>query len=55
MGRGDHIFVKRLGYTHIDCGDESVIHYTGEVGQKSGAAIRRSAVPAFAKGASIRI
>ncbi len=34
MAAGDHIYVKRFGgvYAHhgIDCGDGSVIHYTGE-------------------------
>lgn len=34
MARGDHIYVYRLGgaYSHhgIDCGDGSVIHYSGE-------------------------
>src|SRR5262245_35220683 len=44
MARGDHIFVHRLGYTHhgIDCGDGTVVHYTGELGQKKEAAIRRT-------------
>ena len=57
MARGDHIFVKRLGYTHhgIDCGDQTVIHYTGEIGQKAGAAIRRTAVAEFANGATIHV
>ena len=57
MARADHIFVKRLSYTHhgIHCGDESVIRYTGEVGQKSGAAIRRSADAEFANGATIQV
>lgn len=34
MSRGDHIYVNRLGglYNHhgIDCGDETVIHYTSD-------------------------
>ena len=34
MARGDHIYVNRVGgiYNHhgIDCGDDSVIHYTSK-------------------------
>jgi len=53
MKRGDHIFVKRLGYTHhgIDCGDGSVIHYTGELGQKANATIHQTSKDDFLKGA----
>ncbi|HRT20579.1 MAG TPA: lecithin retinol acyltransferase family protein, partial [Candidatus Hydrogenedentes bacterium] len=31
MARGDHIKVRRFLYSHhgIDCGDGTVIHYTG--------------------------
>lgn len=56
MACGDHIYVHRLGYTHhgIDCGDGTVIHYTGEVGQKSNAAIRRTTPQDFTKGAEIK-
>jgi len=57
MARGDHIFVHRMGYTHhgIDCGDGTIIHYTGEVGQKSNAAVRRTPIEVFAKGCAIRV
>src|SRR5258705_6886660 len=57
MSRADHIFVWRLGYTHhaIDCGDGTVIHYTGEVGQKTNAAIRQTPTSEFAKGSAIEI
>ena len=52
MARGDHIYVHRLGYTHhgIDCGDGTVVHYTGELGQKKEAAIRRTPIDQFLKG-----
>jgi hypothetical protein len=57
MARGDHIFVKRLGYSHhgIDTGDGTVIHYTGEVGQKAGAAVRQTVIAEFASGAQIQV
>ena len=57
MAKADHIYVHRLGYTHhgIDMGDGTVIHYTGEVGQKAAAAVRRTAVELFAQGAEILV
>lgn len=51
MAKGDHIYVTRpLGYTHhgIDCGDGTVIHFTGEPGKKSDASIARSMLADFA-------
>lgn len=50
MAKGDHIYVTRLGYTHhgIDCGDGTVIHFTGEPGKKSDASIARSMISEFA-------
>jgi hypothetical protein len=51
MAKGDHIYVTRpLGYTHhgIDCGDGTVIHFTGEPGKKSDASIARSMMADFA-------
>ena len=49
MAKGDHIYVCRFGYTHhgIDCGDGTVIHYTGEVGRKINAAVSLSSMPEF--------
>lgn len=57
MASGDHIYVHRLGYTHhgIDVGDGAVIHYTGEVGQKSNAAVRRTLLTEFANGCEIHV
>lgn len=51
MAKGDHIYVTRpLGYTHhgIDCGDGTVIHFTGEPGKKSDASIARTTLAEFA-------
>jgi hypothetical protein len=53
MSKGDHIYVTRpLGYTHhgIDCGDGTVIHFTGEPGRntKAAASIARSMMAEFA-------
>lgn len=49
MARGDHLKVQRIGYTHhgIDCGDGTVIHYTGEVGQKKDARVARTTLRTF--------
>jgi Lecithin retinol acyltransferase len=57
MAKGDHIYVHRLGYTHhgIDCGYGTVIHYTGEVGQKTSAAVRHSSIREFAAGGKVHI
>ncbi|KAA1248291.1 lecithin retinol acyltransferase family protein [Mycobacterium simiae] len=51
MAKGEHIWVTRpLGYTHhgIDCGDGTVIHFTGEPGKKSDAAVARTTIGDFA-------
>jgi hypothetical protein len=55
MARADHIYVRRLGYQHhgIEAGDGTVLHYTGEVGRKSNAAVRRTPIGEFSKGTSI--
>ncbi len=57
MARGDHIYVHRHGYTHhgIDCGNGTVVHYTGEVGQKANASVRRTPIDQFAKGSVIKV
>jgi hypothetical protein len=49
MAKGDHIFVKRFGYSHhgIDVGDGQVIHYTGEPGHKSDASIKKTLIKEF--------
>jgi len=50
MARGDHIFVKRLGYSHhgLDVGNGQVFHYTGEPGSKSDASIKKTPMKEFA-------
>lgn len=57
MARADHVFVHRLGYTHhgIDVGDGTIIHYTGEIGQKTNALVRQASLEDFAKGCDIHI
>ena len=56
MARGDHLRVWRKGYWHhgIDCGDGTVIHYTGELFDRANAAIRRTTIEQFAKGGKVR-
>ena len=51
MARGDHVWVIRpLKYTHhgIDCGDGTVIHFTGEPGSKRDAVVARTTMAEFA-------
>lgn len=59
MARADHIYVRRAaGYTHhgIDCGDGTVIHFTGEPGQqKINACIARTAVADFLGGGELKV
>lgn len=47
--RGDHVYVKRRGYTHhgVEIGDGQVIHFTGTPGNKRGATIRRTTLEEF--------
>ncbi len=58
MARGDHIHVlRKLGYTHhgIDCGDGTVIHFSGEPGSsKAGASITRCTMEDFLSGGALR-
>lgn len=57
MGYGDHIYVKRLGYTHhgIEVADGMVVHFTGTPGSKYNAAIRREPLSSFANGGTVRV
>ncbi|WP_052507139.1 lecithin retinol acyltransferase family protein [Desulfonatronovibrio magnus] len=57
MAKGDHIFVQRALYSHhgIDCGDGTVIHYTGEPGQKRNAAVKRTDIHEFTAGGNLMI
>lgn len=57
MAKGDHIFVKRPFYTHhgIDCGDGTVIHYTGEPGCKRNAAVKLTDIQEFTAGGHVMI
>ena len=62
MPRGDHVYVYRFLYSHhgIDCGDGTVIHFSGEPGlrfkkSKAEAAITRSSMDEFLKGGKLRI
>ncbi|NUM56580.1 MAG: lecithin retinol acyltransferase family protein [Candidatus Hydrogenedentes bacterium] len=57
MARGDHVRVFRTGYWHhgIDCGDGTVIHYTGELFNRANAAVRRTTLEQFAKGGRVRV
>lgn len=57
MACGDHIYVSRGVYTHhgIDAGDGTVIHFTGEPGSKSNAAIARSSAEEFLQGGECKV
>lgn len=57
MAIGDHIYVKRLLYTHhgVQVSDEMVVHFSGTPGNKRGATIRRDTLDAFANGGEILV
>lgn len=57
MARGDHIRVRRLLYSHhgIDCGDGTVIHYTGTLWKRREAAVVRTPLDAFARDKAVAI
>jgi hypothetical protein len=62
MAVGDHIYVMRTSlrlvpFQHhgIDCGDGSVIHWDGDLGEKCNASIRRVAMAEFARGSPITV
>lgn len=56
MAKGDHIYIQCLGFDHhgIDCGDGTVIHYSGSIkgGTKK---IVRDSKSKFANGKSIMV
>lgn len=47
--KGDHIYVRRVGYTHhgVEVNDGMVIHFTGTPGSKRDAMIRRESIEVF--------
>lgn len=47
--RGDHVYVRRRGYTHhgVEVDEGLVIHFTGTPGNKRGAMIRRTSLDEF--------
>lgn len=57
MARGDHIVSERIGYAHhgIDCGDGTVIHYSGAAREKRDALVRRTPLDDFARGAAVTL
>ena len=57
MAKGDHIFVSKTGYSHhgIDIGNGKVIHYTGEPGSKSNAAISETTKKEFSSGLKVQV
>lgn len=59
MPAGDHIYVLRtMGYTHhgIDCGDGTVIHFSGEPGiGKASSSIVRDTIGNFSRGSTIHV
>ncbi len=57
MAKGDHIQVGRLGYSHhgVDCGDGTVIHFSGDDGEKKRPYVRRTSLDEFAQGAHVHV
>lgn len=58
MARADHVMVSRLGgvFVHhgIDCGDGSVIHFTGET-WATPRSVQRTSMKEFARGSSVQV
>jgi hypothetical protein len=52
MARGDHVWVRRVGYSHhgVEVDDDMVVHFTGTPGHKMNAVIRRDTINDFAHG-----
>lgn len=58
MTHGDHVWVRRLGYSHhgVDCGDGTVVHFNGEPGRgKVGAKVTRTPMDVFLDGGELRV
>lgn len=57
MSYGDHVYVKRKGYTHhgVEVDDAMVIHFTGTPGSKRDAIIRRDSLDTFANGGVVQV
>ncbi len=58
MARGDHLWVRRRGYTHhgVDAGDGTVIHYTGQPWRRNHTAkVERWTLEQFAKGSPVNV
>jgi cell wall-associated NlpC family hydrolase len=56
LSLGDHIYVKRLLYSHhgIYAGDGKVIHYTGEEKEKKDPSVRETEINDFLKGGKLK-
>ena len=56
LSLGDHIYVKRLLYSHhgIYAGDGKVIHYTGEEKEKKDPSVRETDIDGFLKGGKLK-
>lgn len=58
MAKGDHIYVVRKGYAHegIDCGDATVIHYSGRPWARNHTAcVERIPLKDFARGKDVHV
>jgi hypothetical protein len=57
MAQGDHIRVRRSGYWHhgIDCGDGTVIHYSGEKKNRRNASVTVTSMADFARGRPVEL
>lgn len=58
MAKGDHIYTVRRGYAHegIDCGDGTVLHYSGRPWQRNHTAcVERITMREFSRGKPVHV
>lgn len=57
MAVGDHIYVKRGGYTHhgVQVSETTVVHFSGEPGSKRDATIRVDTLDVFLRGGFLQV
>ena len=57
MSKGDHVWVRRPGYTHhgVEVADGMVVHFTGTPGHKRDASIKKEPLETFARNCEVHV